>query len=125
MVKKVVTHSKSPLYLISFIYLPTFSLFFNQNAIFISLAKTTPILGLTELLLHHSLIHKGDTPVILPIRNGINVAQSEYFMMDELSDDMITTIDSLGGFLVPSVFRNQYRLEPDDILTIFPNETCI
>ena len=78
----------------------------------------------TDLRNHYGF-QQGDTLVILPVRNGIHIALSEYFMMDELSDDMITTVDSLGRILVPSVFRNQYRFEPDDILTIIPNETCV
>ena len=70
-------------------------------------------------------ITQGDTLVILPVRNGILLSKSNYFIMDELTDAMITTIDVLGRFVVPAVFRNQYQLKPNDILKIVPHETCL
>lgn len=69
---------------------------------------------------------QGDTLIILPVRNGIQIAKSEYFIMEELPDiESIVTVDSLGRLIIPSVFRNQYHFNSQDILSIVPHETCM
>ena len=70
-------------------------------------------------------ISQGDTLVILPVKNGIHLSKPEYLTINELTDATITTIDVLGRFIVPSVFRNRYQFKPNDILRIVPDETCI
>ena len=70
-------------------------------------------------------ITQGDTLVILPVRNGIHLSKSDHFIMNELTDATITTIDVLGRLVVPAVFRTQYHFKPNDILKIIPNETCM
>jgi bifunctional DNA-binding transcriptional regulator/antitoxin component of YhaV-PrlF toxin-antitoxin module len=78
-----------------------------------------------DLQNYYGIAH-GDTLIILPVRDGIQIANSEYFIMDELTDvEAIVTIDSLGRFIIPSVFRNQYHFKPQDILSIVPHETCM
>ena len=71
-------------------------------------------------------ITQGDTLIILPVRDGIQIAKSEYFIMEELTDvETIVAIDSLGRLIIPSAFRNQYHFKPQDILSIVPHETCM
>ena len=71
-------------------------------------------------------ITQGETLIILPVRDGIQIAKSEYFIMEELPDiESIVKIDSLGRLIIPSVFRNQYHFNSQDILSIVPHETCM
>ena len=70
-------------------------------------------------------IKSGDSAILLPVRKGIQIAPSEYFIMDQLPDGVIAIIDALGRFVIPSVFRNQYQFNSEDILCILPHETCI
>ena len=77
-----------------------------------------------DLQNYYGIAH-GDTMIILPVRDGIQIAKSEDFIMDQLPDGVIATIDTLGRFVIPSVFRNQYQFNPEDVLCIVPHETCI
>ena len=70
-------------------------------------------------------IKSGESAILLPVRKGIQIAPSEYFIMDQLPDDSIITIDESGRFEIPTVFKNQYHFEPEDTLCILPGETCI
>lgn len=71
-------------------------------------------------------ITQGETLIVLPVREGIQIAKSEYFIMEELPNiESIVTIDSLGRVIIPSAFRNQYHFKSQDILSIVPHETCM
>lgn len=70
-------------------------------------------------------IENGDTIVLLPVRDGIQVAKADYFILNQLSPEMAATIDELGRFVMPSTFRTQYHIEPKDTINIVPHETCI
>jgi AbrB family looped-hinge helix DNA binding protein len=68
----------------------------------------------------------GSTVVILPVRDGIQIAKSEYFIMEELSDvEVVLTIDSTGRFRIPCAFKKLYHFNPQNILSIVPYETCM
>ena len=70
-------------------------------------------------------IKSGDTVVLLPVREGIQLAKAEYFIMNQISEDMAVNIDELGRIVIPSVFRKQFSLEAKDTMCIVPNETCM
>ena len=70
-------------------------------------------------------IESGDTIVLLPVREGIQVAKADYFIMNQLPTEMAVTVDELGRFVMPSSFRTQYHIEAKDTLCIIPHETCM
>ena len=70
-------------------------------------------------------IKSGDSIVLLPVREGIQVAKADYFIMNQLPTEMAVTVDELGRFVMPSSFRTQYHIEAKDTLCILPYETCM
>lgn len=70
-------------------------------------------------------IASGDKVVLLPVREGIQIAKAEYFIMNRLPQDMAVTVDELGRIVIPSAFRKQFQFEPKDVLCLVPNETCM
>lgn len=70
-------------------------------------------------------ITSGDKVVLLPVREGIQIAKAEYFIMNQLSKDMAVTVDELGRIVIPAMFRNQFHFEPRDVMCLVPNETCM
>lgn len=70
-------------------------------------------------------IASGDTVVLLPVREGIQIAKAEYFIMNELPENVTATVDELGRIVIPSAFRNQFGFVPKDTLCLVPHETCI
>ena len=70
-------------------------------------------------------IDNGDTIVLLPVREGIQVAKADYFILNQLPTEMAVTVDELGRFVMPSSFRTQYHIEAKDTLCIIPHEACM
>ena len=70
-------------------------------------------------------IDNGDTIVLLPVREGIQVAKADYFILNQLPTEMAVNIDELGRFVMPSSFRTQYHIDAKDTLCIVPHETCM
>ena len=70
-------------------------------------------------------IENGDTIVLLPVRDGIQVAKADYFIVNQLSTEMAVVVDELGRFVMPATFRTQYHIEAKDTLCIVPHETCL
>ena len=70
-------------------------------------------------------IENGDTIVLLPVRDGIQVAKTDYFVLNQLPAEMTVAVDELGRFVMPSLFRTQYHIEPKDTINIVPHETCM
>jgi bifunctional DNA-binding transcriptional regulator/antitoxin component of YhaV-PrlF toxin-antitoxin module len=70
-------------------------------------------------------IESGDTIILLPVREGIQIAKAEFFIMNQLPQDVATKVDDLGRIVIPLVFRNQYKILPKDTMCLVPNETCM
>ena len=70
-------------------------------------------------------IKSGEPAILLSLRKGIQIAPSEYFIMEQVPDDSIITIDESGRCEIPTVFKNQYHFEAEDTLCILSGETCI
>ena len=49
-------------------------------------------------------ISNGDKVVLLTVREGIQIAKAEYFIMSQISKDMLVSVDELGRILIPAVF---------------------
>ena len=70
-------------------------------------------------------IAAGDTVVLLSAREGIQIAKTEYFFMDQTPKDAIVSIDELGRITIPISLRNQFKIKVSDALTFVMNETCM
>ena len=70
-------------------------------------------------------IATGDTVVLLPVRDGIQVAKADLFILNQLPKDVTACVDELGRIVIPSAFRKQFGFEPKDTICIVPNETCM
>jgi len=70
-------------------------------------------------------IGSGDTVVLLPVREGIQIAKADLFILNQLPNDVVVTVDELGRIVIPSAFRKQFGLESKDTMCIVPNETCM
>lgn len=70
-------------------------------------------------------ISSGETVVLLPVRNGIQVAKTDYFHINQLPEDSAVCVDELGRIVIPTELRKQFNLTPKDVLYFVPNETCM
>ena len=70
-------------------------------------------------------IGSGDTVVLLPVREGIQIAKTDLFILNQLPSDIVVTVDELGRIVIPSALRKQFGFEPKDTMCILPNETCM
>ena len=70
-------------------------------------------------------ISSGDTLVFLSVRDGVQIAKSYLFISENLTSNMIATIDTLGRIVIPCAFRTKHGFCPQRNLYITPNETCI
>ena len=70
-------------------------------------------------------IESGDTVVLLPVRNGVQIAKADLFILNQLPKDVSVSVDELGRIVIPAVFRKQFGLEAKDTMCIVPNETCM
>lgn len=70
-------------------------------------------------------IESGDTVVLLPVRNGVQIAKADLFILNQLPKDVTVSVDELGRIVVPAVFRKQFDLEAKDTMCIVPHETCM
>ena len=70
-------------------------------------------------------IANGDSVVLLPVREGIQIAKTDLFILNQLPNDVVVTVDELGRIVIPSAFRKQFGLEAKDTMCIVPNETCM
>ena len=70
-------------------------------------------------------ITNNEKVVLLPVRNGIQVAKEDYFHMDQIPKNFTVIVDELGRIVIPMAFRNQFNFKPNDFLHIVPNEACM
>ena len=70
-------------------------------------------------------IGSGDTVVLLPVREGVQIAKADLFILNQLPKDVTVDVDELGRIVIPSVFRKQFVLEAKDTMCIVPHETCM
>lgn len=70
-------------------------------------------------------IGSGDTVVLLPVREGVQIAKADLFILNQLPKDVTASVDELGRIVIPSVFRKQFDLEAKDTMCIVPHETCM
>ena len=70
-------------------------------------------------------IASGDSVVLLPVREGIQIAKADLFILNQLPKDVTVSVDELGRIVIPAVFRKQFGLEAKDTMCIVPNETCM
>jgi bifunctional DNA-binding transcriptional regulator/antitoxin component of YhaV-PrlF toxin-antitoxin module len=78
----------------------------------------------TRLLKRYGIA--GNSPVVLlPVRDGIQISNTNNFIMDQTPEDEIVTVDQSGGFAIPSHFQSRYKFEAKDVLRIARRKTCI
>ena len=70
-------------------------------------------------------IANGDSVVLLPVREGIQIAKADLFILNKLPREVVVTVDVLGRIVSPSALRKQFGFEPKDTVCILPNETCM
>ncbi len=70
-------------------------------------------------------IKSGDTVVLLPVREGVQIAKADLFILNQLPKDVTVSVDELGRIVIPSVFRKQFGLVAKDTMCIVPHETCM
>ena len=70
-------------------------------------------------------IANGDRVVLLPVREGIQIAKADLFILNKLPSEVVVTVDVLGRIVIPSAIRKQFGFEPKDTMCILPNETCM
>lgn len=70
-------------------------------------------------------IANGDRVVLLPVREGIQIAKADLFILNKLPREVVVTVDVLGRIVIPSAIRKQFGFEPKDTMCILPNETCM
>ena len=70
-------------------------------------------------------IANGDRVVLLPVREGIQIAKADLFILNKLTREVVVTVDVLGRIVIPSALRKQFGFEPKDTMCILPNETCM
>ena len=70
-------------------------------------------------------IASGDSVVLLPVREGIQIAKADLFILNKLPREVVVTVDVLGRIVIPSALRKQFGFEPKDTMCILPNETCM
>ena len=64
-------------------------------------------------------IGDGDTVVLIPIKEGIQVVKTEPFLVGQLPRSITATVDGNGRMVVPAFFRNYYRFSLHAILQCF------
>ena len=47
-------------------------------------------------------IANGDSVVLLPVREGIQIAKTDLFILNQLPSDIVVTVDELGRIVIPS-----------------------
>ena len=70
-------------------------------------------------------IGSGDIVVLLPVREGVQIAKADLFILNQLPKDVTVSVDELGRIVIPAVFRKQFGLEAKDTMCIVPHETCM
>ena len=70
-------------------------------------------------------IVNGDSVVLLPVREGIQIAKTDLFILNQMPQDIVVKVDELGRIIIPSAIRKQFGFEPKDTMCILPNETCM
>lgn len=70
-------------------------------------------------------IASGDSVVLLPVREGIQIAKADLFILNHLPNDLVVTVDELGRIVIPVTIRKQFEFEAKDTMCILPNETCM
>lgn len=70
-------------------------------------------------------IGDGDTVVLIPIKEGIQVVKTEPFLVGQLPRSITATVDGNGRMVVPAFFRNYYRFSPKDTVSFIPSESCV
>ena len=73
----------------------------------------------------HYQIANGDNVVLLPVRNGIQIAKTEYFLVDKLPKEAIVSVDELGRITIPISLRTLFNIDSADIITFALRETCM
>ena len=64
-------------------------------------------------------IKSGDKVVLLPVREGIQLAKAEYFIMNQISEDMAVNVDELGRIVIPKEMRKKMDIANSDPVEIY------
>ena len=64
-------------------------------------------------------IGSGDTVVLLPVREGIQIAKADLFILNQLPNDVVVTVDELGRIVLPIELRRTLDISERDELEIY------